>query len=137
MEEGGDKNHSLTGLRSRDDLFFGRESVRDTRGQVPRFPEFLDVPLRGGGSHPLALRARSGHGWKGWAVGKIEAWALELEDGKAEEGRRRGVKDGSLSAYIGNEYQTPPTSLKTRLFPRGHANGTVGLPKPVLMKMPQ
>ena len=27
-------------------------------------------------------------------VGKIEVWALELEDGKAGEGRRRGKKRG-------------------------------------------
>ena len=29
------------------------------------------------------------------------------------------------------------TSLKTRLFPRGRANDTVGLSKPVLMRIPQ
>ena len=93
MEEVGDKNHSLTGLRSRDDLFFGRESVRDTRGQVPRFPEFLDVPLRDGGSHPLALRAGSIHGWRVGRWKGQKAWVLQLKDRKAEEGRRRGVKN--------------------------------------------
>ena len=31
----------------------------------------------------------------------------------------------------------PLTSLKTRLFQRDRANGTVGLPKPVLMRIPQ
>ena len=31
----------------------------------------------------------------------------------------------------------PLASLKTRLFPRGHANDTVGIPKPVLMRIPQ
>ena len=30
----------------------------------------------------------------------------------------------------------PPASLKTRIFPRGRADGTVGLPKPVLMRIP-
>ena len=30
-----------------------------------------------------------------------------------------------------------PTSLKTCLFPKGRANGTVGLPMPVLMRIPQ
>ena len=28
-----------------------------------------------------------------------------------------------------------PTRLKTRLFPKGHAGGTVGLPMPVLMRI--
>ena len=72
-------------------------------------------------------------------VGKIEVWALELEDGKGGEGRRRGKKEESLSYYIGSEYQTPPppSSLKTRLFPSGRANGTVGLPKTVLMRIPR
>ena len=27
--------------------------------------------------------------------------------------------------------ERPPTSLKTRLFPRGRANGMIGLPKPI------
>ena len=30
----------------------------------------------------------------------------------------------------------PLTSLKSRLFPRGRVNGTVGLPKPLLMRIP-
>ena len=30
----------------------------------------------------------------------------------------------------------PLISLKLRLFPRGRANGMVGLPKPVLMRIP-
>ena len=29
-----------------------------------------------------------------------------------------------------------PTRLKTRLFPKGRADGTVGLPMPVLMRIP-
>ena len=33
--------------------------------------------------------------------------------------------------------ERPPTSLKTRLFPRGRENDMVGLPKLVLMKIPQ
>ena len=32
--------------------------------------------------------------------GEIEAWVLELEDGKAEEGRRRGVKRRDLYPLI-------------------------------------
>ena len=31
----------------------------------------------------------------------------------------------------------PPTSLKTRLFPWGRADDMVGLPKPILMKIPE
>ena len=55
MEKVGDEHYPLIRLRSGDDLLVGREPVGDVRGQVPRFLEFLDVPLRDGGSHPLAL----------------------------------------------------------------------------------
>ena len=30
-----------------------------------------------------------------------------------------------------------PTRLKTRLFPKSRADGTLGLPMPVLMRIPQ
>ena len=33
------------------------------------------------------------------------------------------------------DVKRPLTSLKSRLFPRGRVNGTVGLPKPVLMRI--
>ena len=33
--------------------------------------------------------------------------------------------------------QRLPTHLKTRLFPKGHAGSAVGLPTPVLMRIPQ
>ena len=56
------------------------------------------------------------------AMGKIGTWALELEDVWAKEGEGVGRTDGFLSSYKGREYQVlPPTSLKTRLFPRGRA----------------
>ena len=67
----------------------------------------------------------------------IKAWALELKDGWAEEEEGLGWKRGFLSPYKGGECKAPPTSLKTRLFPRGGVDGTVGLPKPVLMKIPR
>ena len=56
--------------------------------------------------------------------------------GKQEKEEGVGKLRESLSSYIGCEYQTPPSSLKTRLFPRGCANGTLGLPKTVLIKTP-
>ena len=62
---------------------------------------------------------------------------MELRDGKAEEGVRRGGK--KMDPYLlikAMNIKRPPTSLKTRLFPRGHADGTVGSPKPVLMRIP-
>ena len=43
---------------------------------------------------------------------------------------------GNPRSQDANKYQMTPSSLKTRLFPRDHANGTVGLPKNILIKIP-
>ena len=100
----------------------------DLFGQIPRFLEFLDVFLRDGGSHPLALHSRSGHGcsvwwrWERSILGRKKAW---------------GKKLGPYPLIRTVNIKHPFTSLKTRLFPRDRANGTVGIPKPVLMRIPQ
>ena len=60
-EEVGDKNHPFAGLRGGDDLPWGWKHVFDLRRQVPQFTQILDVLLRYGGGHPLALKARFGH----------------------------------------------------------------------------
>ena len=51
----GDEHDPLTRLRSRDNLIFVRELVRDIRGQIARALEILDVLLGDGGGLPLAL----------------------------------------------------------------------------------
>jgi hypothetical protein len=62
---------------------------------------------------------------------------LKLEVGTDEEGESVEEKDGSVPLYKGNEYQKCLLlGLKTCLFPRNHSNGTVGLPTPVLMRIP-
>ena len=83
-KEVGDEYHPLLGLRGGDDLPLGRKTVGDFLGQVLRLPELRNVLLHDRGGHPLALSARSGHGWSvcwGWK----ELRALELEGGWAEE----------------------------------------------------
>ena len=70
------------------------------------------------------------------AIEEVETWVLELRDGKAEEEEGVGEKDGSLSLIKAMNIKRLLTILKTRLFPRGRANGTVGLPKHVLMGIP-
>ena len=73
-----EKHYPLLGLWGRNDLPFGRESVRDVCGQLSGLPKLRDVLLRNGGGHPLA--SRSGHAWNDFAE-KVKAWALELESG--------------------------------------------------------
>ena len=70
-------------------------------------------------------------------VERMEAWVLELEIGWA--GRRKAwVKEVNPYPFIkAVNIKRLPTHLKTRLFPKGHANSTVWLPTPVLMIIPQ
>ena len=54
--------------------------------------------------------------------------------------RKKKVWGEKVDSYLlirAVNIERPPTSLKTRLFPRDDANDTVGLPKPVLMRIPQ
>ena len=68
---------------------------------------------------------------------RMEAWALELEKGWAER-RKAWVKEVNPYPFIkAVNIKRLPTHLKTRLFPKGHAGGMVGLPTPVLMRIPQ
>ena len=71
-----------------------------------------------------------------WAE-KARAWALELENGWAEEGEGVGEKGVNPYPFINAvKIVHLPTRLKTRLFPKGSAYGMVGLPMPVLMRIP-
>ena len=73
-------------------------------------------------------------------TGKLEAiepWVLELEVREVEE--RLGIKERGtgLSPFIKTmNIKRLLLGLKTCLFPRNDANGTVWLPTPVLMRIP-
>ena len=70
-------------------------------------------------------------------AGKARAWALELKDGRVER-EKAWVKEGNPYPLIkAVNIKRLPTRLKTRLFPKGHADGAVGLPTPILMRIPQ
>ena len=67
----------------------------------------------------------------------MEVWALELENGWAER-KTAWVKEVNPYPFTkAVNIKCLPARLKTRLFPKGHANGEVGLPTPVLMRIPQ
>ena len=54
--------------------------------------------------------------------------------------RRKKAWDKKMDPYLlikAVNIERPPTSLKTRLFPRHRVNITVGLPKTVLMRIPE
>ena len=66
----------------------------------------------------------------------MEAWALELENGWAEKKEGVGERMDLYPLIKAANIKRLPTSLKTRLFPKGRASGTVALPTPVLMRIP-
>ena len=67
----------------------------------------------------------------------MEARELKLENGCAER-RKAWVKEVNPYPFIkAVNIKRLPTRLKTRLFPKGHADGAVGLPTPILMRNPQ
>ena len=127
-----DKHYPLTGLWSGDDLFFCWEPVGDLLGQVPRIPEFLDVFLRDGGIHPLALRSKSVHGWSTfWEQRglKLGRWSLRTDGPR--KGKAWGKKGGSYLLIKAVNIMRPPRALKLAYFQGVVRNGTVGFPKPV------
>ena len=67
---------------------------------------------------------------------EVGVWALELENEWEEEGEGVGERGESLFLYKGSKIMCLPTCLKTRLFPKRRADGAVGLPMPVLMRIP-
>ena len=68
---------------------------------------------------------------------KMRTWALELENGRVER-EKAWVKEGNPYLLIkAVNIKRLPTRLKTRLFPMGRADSVVGLPTPVLMRIPQ
>ena len=63
----------------------------------------------------------------------MEAWALELENGWAER-RKAWVKEVNPYPF---KKVVNIKRLPTRLFLKGRADSAVGLPMPVLMRIPQ
>ena len=70
-------------------------------------------------------------------VERMEAWALELENGWAER-RKAWVKEVNPYPFIkAVNIKHLPTRLKTCLFLKGRVDGVVGLPTPLLMRIPR
>ena len=68
---------------------------------------------------------------------RMEAWALELENGWVE-GRKEWVKEVNPYPFIkAVNIKRLPSCPKNSLIPKGRANDAVGLPIPVLMRIPQ
>ena len=67
---------------------------------------------------------------------EMRAWALELKNGGS---RREGVGERGepLSLYKGGRNYAPPhLPIKIAYFPSVTIDGAIGLPIPVLMKIP-
>src|SRR3954469_18875548 len=132
----GKEHYPLVGPRGGDELPLVWEPVRDVVGQVSGSPQLLDVSLRDGGDHPPA--SHSGHGWRRLRWG-MRTWALELECAKMDEQRRKKawMKRWILIPLYGRTKLCVPTSLvKLAYLPSAVINGAVGLPTPVLMRIP-
>ena len=67
----------------------------------------------------------------------MEARELKLENGCAER-RKAWVKEVNPYPFIkAVNIKRLPTRLKTRLFSKGCTDGTIGLPTPVFIRIPQ
>ena len=89
-----DEQNPFAGLWGGDNLLLGREPVCDVRRQVPTSQSSLtSFSVMEEASH-LPLKPDPDMAGEVFGSGKIEVWVLELEDGKAGEGRRRGEKRG-------------------------------------------
>ena len=64
VDKMGKEHDSLEGLRGRDNLSRRWETVANLLGQIPGFPELLDILLPDGRGHPSASCSGSGHLWK-------------------------------------------------------------------------
>ena len=110
--------------------------ARVPAGILPLAAQLFDVLLRTGGGQPLA--SRSGHGWirLRW---EVRTWALELECAKTDEQRRKKAWMKKVNPYpfIWADETIVPTSLVKLAYPPSAViNSTVGLPTPVLMRIP-
>ena len=130
----------LVGFRSRDDLSRRRETVADFLGQVHVLPKLFDILLPDGRGHPLASCSVSGHFRKAFVGGEDErlgAGARARGNGLAEEEEGVGEKEVSLSFYKGSRNCAPPhLPGKLAYSPSAVIDAAVGLPTPVLMRIP-
>ena len=70
-------------------------------------------------------------GRKRWVLGR---WSSRMNE---QRKKRAWVKEGNPYPFIkAIKIVRLPVHRKTRLFPKRHADGTVGLPMPVLMRIP-
>ena len=130
--------YSLSSLWGGGDVSLRRKPVRDVFGHVSGCPKLGDILLRDGGGHPLA--SRSGHGAAG-PTKKVRTWALGLESARTDEQRRKKawVKTGDPYPFIKTVKKCAPPHFPIKIthFPSATTDGTVGLPIPVLMRIPQ
>ena len=130
-------HHPLLGLWGGDDLSLGRKPMSDFLGQVPGLPELHDVLLLDGGGHPLASCSGSGHDWSAFLGGEGKSLGVGAREWMGGGRRRRGCEKVNPYPLIkAVKVMRLPARLKTRLFPKRHANDTVVLPMPVLMRIP-
>ena len=66
---------------------------------------------------------------------RLARWSLRVDRLRREKEWGKKVDPYLLIKAV--NIMCPPTSLKARLFPRGRVHGTVGFPKPILMRIPQ
>ena len=64
VDKMGKEHDSLVRLQSRDNLSRRWKTVANLLGQIPDFPEPLDILLPDGSGHPFASCSGSGHLWK-------------------------------------------------------------------------
>ena len=127
----------LLGFWSRNDLSRLWETVCDLLGQVSGLSEFRDIlPLNGEAIHlpcapdPDMIGVLFGR--NRWVLGR---WSSRMNE---QMKKRAWVKEGNPYPFIKVvKIMHVPTRPKTRLFPKHRANGTVRLPMPVWMRIPQ
>ena len=67
---------------------------------------------------------------------RMKTWALEHENGRAKREKAWVKKRNPYLLIKAVNIKRLPTRLKTRLFPNATIDGAVGLPIPVLMRIP-
>ena len=83
------------------------------------------------------MRSRSGHGRSAYWGGKDGGLSAGAREWVGREKEGVGERVNPYLFIKAANIKRLPTRLKTRLFPKGHADGAVGLPTPVLMGIPQ
>ena len=69
---------------------------------------------------------------------RMRTWALELENGGGREREKAWVKGVNLYPFIKVvNIKRLPTRPKNSPIPKSRADDTVGLPMPVLMRIPR